>query len=143
MNGHISQTRLDELWDFGDFPASEKRLRGEILLAESGSVVASELATQVARVRGLQSDFVEAEQILGGIVSSDAIVLARVLLERGRVFNSSGRAAEAIPLFAAALAEFERAADAARDFGTPQQQVWAQEAIDETRGTISKPADQF
>ena len=34
--------------------------------------------------------------------------------------------------FEEALAEFELAADAARDYGTEQQQVWAQEAIDET-----------
>jgi tetratricopeptide (TPR) repeat protein len=35
-----------------------------------------------------------------------------------------------------ALAEFELAADAARDYGTAQQQVWAQEAIDEVLAKI-------
>ena len=40
--------------------------------------------------------------------------------------------------FAAALAEFELAADAARDYGTPQQRQWAQEAIDETLAELKK-----
>lgn len=212
MTEHLDQNRLDELWDFDDFTASEQRFRSELLLVEPGSVIAAELATQLARVRGLQSDFAEADQILSGIVSADPVVLARVLLERGRVLNSSGRAAEAIPLFeeslataaaigadyltvdaahmlaiadpehadrwtiralqtvdettdtrtkrwavslhnnlgwalfdrgerAAGLAELELAADAAHAVGTPQQQIWAREAIDEARDTISKLAD--
>ena len=37
---------------------------------------------------------------------------------------------------AAALAELELAADAAREFGTEQQRVWAQEAIDEVLGKL-------
>ena len=76
MTEHLDQNRLDELWDFDDFTASEQRFRSELLLVEPGSVIGAELAAQ----------------------------LARVLLERGRGLNSSGRAAEAIPLFEEALA---------------------------------------
>jgi tetratricopeptide (TPR) repeat protein len=213
VTAHLTQARLDELWDFDNPAESEKRFRAELLLADPRSAIAGELATQLARARGLQSDFAEAEQILSGIASSDPAVLVRVLLERGRVLNSSGRAREAVPLFeealliaaaegddfltvdaahmlaiadparsaawtaraletvdetedprtkqwsvglhnnrgwalaasgdlAAALVEFELAADSARDFGTAQQRVWAQEAIDEIRDRISQLADQ-
>ncbi|MBX3099403.1 MAG: hypothetical protein KF761_07450 [Salinibacterium sp.] len=42
-------------------------------------------------------------------------------------------------LFAEALAEFELAAVNARDHGTAQQKVWAQEAIDEARQALTAP----
>lgn len=207
MTEHLSQLRLDELWDFSDAAASEGRLLAAQADAEPGSPIAAELATQVARALGLQDRFDDANGILDEVDTSDGIVLARVLLERGRIRNSSGAAAEAVPLFeealaaasaesddflavdaahmlaiadtdraahwtargletvnettdartkrwavslhnnlgwrlfddgnpAAALTEFELAADAARDYGTPQQQAWAQEAIDEVRAAL-------
>lgn len=207
MTEHLSQLRLDELWDFADAAASEGRLLAAQADTEPGSPIAAELATQVARALGLQDRFDDADRVLDEVDSSDGIVLARVLLERGRIHNSSGDAAAAIPLFeealaaasaegddfltvdaahmlaiadperaahwtargletvdettdartkrwsvslhnnlgwrlfddgnaAAALAEFELAADAARDHGTPQQQAWAQEAIDEVRSAL-------
>jgi tetratricopeptide (TPR) repeat protein len=209
---HLTQERLDELWDFDDVSASERRIRSELLVWDPRSAVASELTTQLARARGLQWDFSECEQILNGIVSTDAIVLTRVLLELGRVLKSTGQTDAAIPLFVKALAasegaddaglsidaahmlaladranaerwtarglmiadeatdnrtkqwsislhadlgwhffergalaealeQFELAATAARSYGTPQQNVWAQNAIDKVRATISKLAD--
>ncbi|HEX4445054.1 MAG TPA: hypothetical protein VHZ81_15910 [Galbitalea sp.] len=209
MTDRISQQRLDELWDFSDAATSERQLREAVADAPSGSVVGAELRTQVARALGLQERFADGEAELDSIDSVDGVVLTRVLLERGRLRNSSGHPDEAIPLFEealaaasaeghdfltvdaahmlaiadsdrsehwtaraletvgeatdartrrwavslhnnlgrrlfdegnapAALAEFELAADSARDFGTPQQQVWAQEAIDEVRSTLDR-----
>jgi tetratricopeptide (TPR) repeat protein len=212
MSEHLSQARLDELWDFDDVAGSESRLWKELESRDPDSIEAAELRTQLARAKGLQERYAEADELLDGITHGDGVVLTRVLLERGRLRNSSGRASAAIPLFeqalaaasavgddflaidaahmlaiadrarsehwttraletvdetkdarakrwavslhnnlgwalaesgelAGALTEFELAADAARDYGTPQQQVWAQEAIDEIRDRISKPAD--
>jgi tetratricopeptide (TPR) repeat protein len=207
MTDSLSQARLDALWDFSDAPASEQRFRDELAIAVPGSVIAAELATQLARSLGLQERYAEAETVLDGIDRSDAVVLARVLLERGRLRNSSGHPDEAIPLFeetlaaasslgndflavdaahmlaiaqpgraahwtaraletvdesddprtkrwavslhnnsgwalfdsgdyAGALTEFERAADAARDFGSEQQRIWAHDALDRTLQAI-------
>ena len=203
MSESISQQRLDELWDFDDPALSEKRFRAAIGGLVPSSVAAAELKTQLARALGLQGRFAEAVALLDSIPDPEGVVAARVLLERGRLRNSAGRATEAIPLFESALliasaeeqpflvidaahmlaiadpgraahwtaraletvdetedartkrwavslrnnlgwnlfdagdlmgalAEFELAADAARDFGTPAQQRQAQDAIDET-----------
>jgi tetratricopeptide (TPR) repeat protein len=207
MTERISQLRLDELWDFSDAEESERQLRGALSDATPGSVIAAELGTQIARALGLQELYSDADAVLDSIDQPDGVVLARVLLERGRLRNSEGRSAEAIPLFeealaaasaededflavdaahmlaiadtdrsahwtaraletvdettdartkrwavslhnnlgwrlfdagnaTGALAEFELAADAAREFGTPQQQLWAQEAIDEVLAAL-------
>jgi tetratricopeptide (TPR) repeat protein len=209
MSDIVSQARLDELWDFADAPLSEQRFRAEIGRAPSGSVAAAELTTQLARSLGLQERYAEADAVLDSIDRTDGVVLARTLLERGRILNTSGNPGAAIPLFeealaaasaveqdflaidaahmlaiadpgraahwiaraletvdettdhrtkrwgvslhnnagwslfsvgdlAAALAEFELAADAARDYGTDQQRQWAQEAIDETLAELKK-----
>jgi tetratricopeptide (TPR) repeat protein len=209
MADRISQQELDDLWDFSDAEKSVRQLREAAADAPSGSVASAELHTQVARALGLQERFAEGDAELDSIDSRDGVVLARVLLERGRLRNSSGHPEDAIPLFeealaaasaegqdflavdaahmlaiadsdrrerwtaraletvdettdartkrwavslhnnlgwklfdggnaAAALAEFELAADAARDFGTPQQRVWAQEAIDEVRAALDR-----
>jgi tetratricopeptide (TPR) repeat protein len=207
VSERLSQIELDELWDFADVPGSENRLRAAAIDAGSNPIVAAELMTQVARALGLQERYAEADALLDAIDATDGVVLARLLLERGRVRNSSGDPTAAIPLFeealasasaegadflvvdaahmlaiaggdraehwtaraletvdettdvrtkrwavslhnnlgwrlfdggdvAGALAELELAADAARDFGTEQQQQWAQEALDEIRATM-------
>lgn len=209
MTERISQQRLDELWDFSDAQKSERQLREALAAANPGSVIAAELGTQIARSLGLQERYSDGDAVLDSIEQPDGVVLARVLLERGRLRNSEGRPAEAIPLFEealatasardddflavdaahmlaiadssrsehwtaraletvdettdartkrwavslhnnlgwrlfdsgnaiAALAEFELAADAARKFGTPEQQRWAQEAIDEVLTTLKR-----
>jgi tetratricopeptide (TPR) repeat protein len=55
--------------------------------------------------------------------------------------NNRGWAFAELDRLPDALVEFELAADAARDFGTEQQQAWAQEAIDEIRARIDQLAD--
>jgi tetratricopeptide (TPR) repeat protein len=212
VSAHLSQARLDELWNFDDAAESERRFREELSAVAPDSLVGAELTTQLARALGLQDRFAEADELLDGITEGDGIVLTRALLERGRLRNSSGRVDAAIPLFEQALAaasavgndflavdaahmlgiadsdhserwttraletvdesrdgrtkrwgvslhnnrgwalaeqdrlsdalvEFELAADAARDYGSAQQQAWAQEAIDEIRARIDQLAD--
>jgi tetratricopeptide (TPR) repeat protein len=209
VTDHLTQTRLDELWTFDDAAESERRFREALGSVPAGSKVSAELTTQLARALGLQGRFDEADALLDSIDTGDGVVLARTLLERGRLRNSSGHPDVAIPLFeealaaaaavgndflaidaahmlgiadparvehwtaraletvdettdrrakrwavglhnnlgwalsdsgnlTGALAEFELAADAARDYGTSQQRVWAQEAIDETVAAIGK-----
>jgi tetratricopeptide (TPR) repeat protein len=61
------------------------------------------LLTQVARALGLQERFDEAFALLDSIADSDPEVHVRVLLERGRLINSSGNPILAIPVFAEAF----------------------------------------
>jgi tetratricopeptide (TPR) repeat protein len=97
----LSQALLDELWDFADPVASERRFAGA-REAEPDAARRAELLTQQARAVGLQGRFETAAELLDGVeILSDAIQV-RVLLERGRVHNSSGRPADAVPLFAEA-----------------------------------------
>lgn len=94
----ISQSRLDELWDFADAAASESRLR-DAAAAESDAVARAELDTQVARALGLQSRFAEAEATLDAIRSDADAVHVRIALERGRIRNSAGDPDAAAALF--------------------------------------------
>lgn len=84
----MRQEWLDELWDFDDPSGSERRFR-------NGSAI---LQTQLARALGLQGRFEEADAVLDAVEDAPD----RVLLERGRLRNSSGDLAAAVPLFEAA-----------------------------------------
>lgn len=101
----VSQQRLDELWDFGDAPASEQRFRAAADAASGAE--RAEYLSQVARTLGLQDRFDEARAVLEPIRSDDGAAATRVALERGRVENSSGHPSQAVPYFrtAAELAE--------------------------------------
>jgi hypothetical protein len=114
---------FDSLWDYGDPAATEQRFRQ--LLPTIGAADQSrhiqllhiQLLTQIARTQGLQRNFDqahatldEAERILAGDYTQARI---RYLLERGRVFNSSGQPDAARPLF---LAAWELAGAAGEDF---------------------------
>lgn len=95
----ISQDLLDELWDFSDPKGSEQRLRAADTNRFALRTDRNELATQIARALGMQSRFTEALYLLARIDDAEPVVLARILLERGRVLNASGRRAEAVGLF--------------------------------------------
>jgi tetratricopeptide (TPR) repeat protein len=95
----ISQDLLDELWDFSDPKGSEQRLRAADTNRFALRTDRNELATQIARALGMQSRFAEALDLLDRIDDGEPVVLARILLERGRVMNASGRRAEAVSLF--------------------------------------------
>lgn len=101
---------FDALWDYARPAETEVAFRA--LLPEAQAQAALnlsyylELLTQVARAQGLQRGFAAAHQTLDAAQSqlTDDLCRARVryLLERGRVFNSSGQPEEGRPLFEAA-----------------------------------------
>ncbi|SFS15845.1 hypothetical protein SAMN04487846_3189 [Microbacterium sp. cf046] len=97
----LTQAQLDALWDFSNPEATEVRLRTAELAAADAEERA-ELQTQVARSLGLHERFAEGDAVLDAIASDDPAVRARVALERGRLRNSAGDAAAAVPLFVAA-----------------------------------------
>ncbi len=92
------------LWNFNDPAASEARFRVVIahLTGPEQTPQRAEVLTQIARAQGLQRRFEEAHRTLDEIEAirdMPAFVQVRLLLERGRVLNSSGKAGEARPLF--------------------------------------------
>ena len=99
---------LHGLWDYNDPAGSETKFRALLAdVAEEGDeTFHAEILTQIARAQGLQRQFNEAHLILD---EADAMIdgdmhraRVRYLLERGRVYNSSGSADQARPLFAKA-----------------------------------------
>lgn len=93
------------LWDFSDPAGSEAKFRDLLPQAESAvhPSYLHELLTQIARAEGLQRKFSEAHDTLNRVESQlddkPPVVRVRYLLERGRVFNSSGEPQQAKPLF--------------------------------------------
>ena len=101
----IAAMDLEALWNFDDPASSERKFR-EL-------PVSAEIQTQIARAQGLQDKFDEAHKTLDAVVTNTPLVEVRYLLERGRVFNSSGKPAQARPFF---LGAWERARAAKLDF---------------------------
>ena len=106
--------QIDTLWNYGDPAGTEAKFRALLPRAQTSGHTGYELEllTQIARAQGLQGKFDSAHETLDGVearLRETAVPVARVryLLERGRVFNSSGQAGRALPLFieAAELAE--------------------------------------
>lgn len=136
---------IDELWDFSNPAVSETRFRA--LLEEDSSTdnpsLRAEVLTQIARAQGLQGSFDEAHATLdtipGDVIDSSPLVRVRVLLERGRLFNSSGKPEKSVPLFLEAWKTSDSpaldyyAVDAAHMLAivTPanEQVGWAEKAI--------------
>jgi tetratricopeptide (TPR) repeat protein len=108
---------LDGWWDFQRPDVSESRFRVELARLSPDSPAAVELKTQIARAEGLQRKFAAAGATLDGVEkalpSATDRAHVRYLLERGRVFNSSGAPEKAVPLFRDAL---DRARSAGEDF---------------------------
>lgn len=100
---------IDILWDFDDPLTSETRFRA----------VADEAMTQVARALGLQGQFGAAHNVLDQLPEREGRIAVRILLERGRLFNSAKDIPHAAPLFleayelAVAIKEDALAVDAA------------------------------
>jgi len=103
----LEQETLDQLWNFDDAAGSEARFRAAAADEEYDADEQAELATQAGRAIGLQGRYEEADAFLDAIDADEPTVAVRVLLERGRLLNSSGHAAMAVPLFeqAAELAD--------------------------------------
>jgi tetratricopeptide (TPR) repeat protein len=96
---------IDALWDYDDPAASEQRFL-QILSAarEAGDEpYLVELLTQIARTQALQRRFDDAHRTLdeGAVLAASALPrpAVRLLLERGRTFNSAGDPDRARPLF--------------------------------------------
>jgi tetratricopeptide (TPR) repeat protein len=108
---------FDKLWNYGK-PAETEATFRELLPAAVRPGNASyrlQLLTQVARCQGLQGKFADAHATLDRVAAdlTDELPLPRVryLLERGRVFNSSDRPADAMPLFQEAWDAASRAGE--------------------------------
>jgi tetratricopeptide (TPR) repeat protein len=96
---------FDALWDFDHPDQSEVAFTTLLPEAEAGGDPGylAELLTQIARARGLQRRFAEADAALdrAATLIGDEMPRPRVrlFLERGRVRNSAGRPSEARPCF--------------------------------------------
>lgn len=105
---------FDALWDYSRPVESEARFRQQ-LRATAGDAAQAELLTQIARAQGLQRRFEEAQATLDAAAALLPVTplrpQIRLLLERGRLYNSAGHPAEARPYFerAWALAAADRA----------------------------------
>jgi tetratricopeptide (TPR) repeat protein len=106
---------FDTLWNYDQPAETEQRFQALLALAEPGHPQTLQLLTQIARTQGLQRCFDDAHQTLNpveaALPTADALTRIRYLLERGRVFNSSGRPADALPFFRQAWEEAQAAAE--------------------------------
>lgn len=102
-----SAEEIDALWDYDRPQESEQRFRVLLDQAAGNAGIRAEITTQIARAMGLQQRFEDAHRTLDDIepLPGDhaSRLRARYLLERGRVLNSSGDQAAALPLFIHAL----------------------------------------
>ena len=99
-------TEVATLWDFDDPEGSEVRFRAAAAAATGTDRLV--FLTQVARCLGLQERYDEARRVLDDVDDHDSgsdEVTVRVELERGRVRNSAGDPAAALPHFRAAAAQ--------------------------------------
>lgn len=103
----LEQKTLDQLWNFDDPAGSEARFRAAATDQSYDADERAELTTQLGRAIGLQGRYEEADALLDSVDADEPTVAVRVLLERGRVLNSSGHPGMAVPLFeqAAELAD--------------------------------------
>lgn len=137
---------FDSLWDY-DHPAETERKFQTLLgpARESGSTSYTlQLLTQIARTYGLRGEFAEAHRILdeaeAGLNGKTTVAQVRLLLERGRTFNSSGQVEKARPFFlrawdlARAAGEDFYAVDAAHMLGIAAP---AEEQLDWNRRALS------
>jgi tetratricopeptide (TPR) repeat protein len=136
---------FEELWDFDRPAVSEERFR--VALADAEGEEAMLLRTQLARALGLQGRFDECAGELD-VVAADVVtdtdnatplVRSYLSLERGRMYRSSGKPDDAVPLFLEAVEEAQAAglahvaADAAHMMAilgdTDSQIEWARKAL--------------
>jgi tetratricopeptide (TPR) repeat protein len=97
--------RLRPMWDFEDLAVSERRF-GEQLQSETSDAGRAEVLTQLARVQGLREKFAAGDLLIDqaqALSDGSERVEARILIERGRLRNSSGDATAALPMFEAAF----------------------------------------
>ena len=106
---------FDALWNYGDPAGTEAKFTALLPQAHASGDAGYELEllTQIARTQGLQRKFDAAHATLDEVESrlrsvDLPVANVRYLLERGRVFNSSGKPGLALPLFVQAAERAER-----------------------------------
>jgi tetratricopeptide (TPR) repeat protein len=108
---------FDSLWDYTNPAGTEREFLKILKQMSQENPAYPELLTQIARAQGLQHKYNEAHITLDKVEkrldTKPSRVKVRYLLERGRVFNSSGKADLALPLFEQAE---EMATQLAEDF---------------------------
>jgi tetratricopeptide (TPR) repeat protein len=112
MDERLQQAELDALWRYDDPIASAERFAIAAAEPDRPELVRAELETQRSRAFGLQGRFAEAEGLLDSLEPAIGTLAIRILLERGRLRNTSGRADEAVPLLEEALLAARRDGDA-------------------------------
>jgi tetratricopeptide (TPR) repeat protein len=106
---------IRDTWDFSDLAGSRARFEAmaESAAQRGDTEFQAEALTQVGRALGLEQRFDEADAVLDGaealIADSMPAARTRLLLERGRVRNSSRRPEESVRYFTDALACAESA----------------------------------
>lgn len=102
---------FDSLWNYADPAETERQFRALLPRAEASGdeSYTLQLLSQIARTQGLQRQFAAAHETLNGVERrlppAASLTRVRYLLERGRVFNSSGQPDSARPLFLDAWAQ--------------------------------------
>ena len=148
---------FDHLWDYNQPAATEARFRELLPQLVNDPARYAELLTQIARAQGLQRQFDEAHATLDGVEAQLADLPVRVriryLLERGRVYRSSGKVDAARPFFLEAwevaqpAGEDNYAIDAAHMLAIieppAEQRRWHQLAIDLTEQTADPEAKKW
>lgn len=101
----MSPLDFDVLWDYQHPDQTEAVFRQLLHMPERNADPSYhlQLLTQIARTQGLQRQFAEAhhtlDQVKDQLQPELVIPTIRYLLERGRVFNSSGQPSEALTWF--------------------------------------------
>ncbi|MGE5176304.1 MAG: tetratricopeptide repeat protein [Hyphomicrobiales bacterium] len=96
---------FDAKWNYDDPAGTEKEFRALLPAARASGNhdYLAQLLTQIARTEGLQRRFDDAERTLADaeslITPEMGVARVRLLLERGRMLNSSKRRDESKPLF--------------------------------------------
>lgn len=106
---------IGALWNFGDPAASAEAFR-RAMASATATGERAELLSQIARAEGLQGRFDEGHALLDEaalLLEGEPELRAhvRIALERGRLRNSSGDPAAAVPHFDKAFAISERTGD--------------------------------
>lgn len=98
---------FDSLWDYSHPEQTESKFIEILSQFPENETARLELLTQIARAQGLQREFTDAHLMLDEVEKQLSIESSRArvryLLERGRVFNSSGQAEQARPFFEQAM----------------------------------------
>jgi tetratricopeptide (TPR) repeat protein len=147
---------FDAWWDYDDPVATEAKFTELLPRArESGDqLYCAQLLTQIARTEGLQREFDQAHRTLDTVAAmlTDEMIVPRIryLLERGRVYNSSGEREKSTPLFlqawelGVANREDFYAVDAAHMLGIVEprekQLEWNEKAIELAEKSASQRA---